>query len=622
MRISPLPRLPWRRWLNPFALSATFAFVAPNAAATDVTVPLQLEHAFIESLLRAQVYNAPGGTLRPWDDESGCNYLVLSDPQVDTHQGKLRIRSTGEARVGTAFAGQCLLLAQWNGVLETLEDLTLEPGKPVLHVRVADSRLLSAQGQPEKASDLLWQRVKEHVHPQLETMTVDLAAPMADVKAMLPLFLPNRDTEAIQKILDTVAFTAVDANEQGVRAQLRIDVASAAAPPAPTAPEPQLSAEEAAAWQAYLDNWDAFFTYVMKHAAADFADAALQSELLEVLLDTRYALADALTKPAPAHFDPVRQIFLDTWNRLAPLLRRVAAGQTRVAIRLEYLGFITATDALQALDQLGPAVGVDVSMDGLRRLARIVAPDDTADPLQASDELDPELRRHFGFGDPLPAPEIDPDVDLLNWLFTPAWADAAPSPATLKRLNSWAPRATELDDYLPLVRDLLKNAGETALRASKLETAFHTVYRNLVLSTAWQESCWRQYIKRGGKVATLRSGSGSVGIMQVNPRVWRGFYDVKGLKGDISYNAKAGSEILMHYLFDYAIAKKEHEKTKSLDNLARASYSAYNAGPGKLTRYRDPKAVAREKRVDGDFWEKYQDIKKGDHLAVVKCFGG
>ena len=72
-------------------------------------------------------------------------------------------------------------------------------------------------------------------------------------------------------------------------------------------------------------------------------------------------------------------------------------------------------------------------------------------------------------------------------------------------------------------------------------------------TTALIESCWRQYVVRGGKVTYLRSQSSSVGIMQINQRVWRGFYDIERLRWDTAYNIRAGSQILARYLKDYAI---------------------------------------------------------------------
>jgi septal ring-binding cell division protein DamX len=96
---------------------------------------------------------------------------------------------------------------------------------------------------------------------------------------------------------------------------------------------------------------------------------------------------------------------------------------------------------------------------------------------------------------------------------------------------------------------------------------------------------------------------------------------VKALQGDIAYNAAAGSEILIHYLIDYAIKKGEHKKTGSVDNLARATYALYNGGPRHLRRYREAKTPKSLQKVDAAFWGKYQAIRAGNELAVTQCYG-
>lgn len=592
--------------------------------ARAVAIPLNVDHAYIQEALRQQVFTGPGNTVRPWDDGTGCNYLTMADPVVDTAEGRLRVTSQGEAHIGTPLGGQCLELLNWRGIIETYEEFRLTPNQPVLTVRVVDTRLLDETGKPESASSMLWASIKDYVHPRLETIRIDLATPVSEMKKFLPLLLAGRDAAQASRLLDSLSFASATPTETGVLATLQLEIDDIAPPPsaAPSASVPALTDAEIAQWEAYVESWDGFFTFVVRHAVADSASPDIHRDLLELLLDTRYALTETLAQPEKPSFDPVRGIFLDTWQRLTPILRRVGMEQRNSSLNLQYLSFIASGDALKTLDELGPSAGIDISQDGLRRLARMVAPADQQDPLGYDTQMDPALRESFGFGEPIAPPEDNPDIDLLNWLFTPAWGAADINPATLKRLNSWAPKQAELADYLPLVRDLLVNVATSTLSKNPLDPKFHELFRHLSLSTAWQESCWRQYVARRGKLTPMRSPSGSVGIMQVNARVWRGFYDVKGLKTDIAYNARAGSEILMHYLRDLAIAKGEHTKTKKIDNLARASYSAYNAGPRELTRYRDPKAVAREKRVDADFWDKYQAVKKGDDLAVMACFGG
>src|SRR5262249_31253643 len=192
--------------------------------------------------------------------------------------------------------------------------------------------------------------------------------------------------------------------------------------------------------------------------------------------------------------------------------------------------------------------------------------------------VDPDLRRLFGFGDPIEPPADDADTGgTTSWLASPAWA--AETSGQTARLNSWVPSRNELDTYLPLMRDVLETAARSTMDRRSPGAPYQRIYRNMVLATAWQESCWRQFIKVGTTIRPILSAVGAIGPMQVNQHVWRGFYDRQGLARDVAYNARAGSEILDHYLIDYALTKGEH-KTGSVDNVARATYAAYNGGPG------------------------------------------
>jgi soluble lytic murein transglycosylase-like protein len=141
------------------------------------------------------------------------------------------------------------------------------------------------------------------------------------------------------------------------------------------------------------------------------------------------------------------------------------------------------------------------------------------------------------------------------------------------------------------------------------------LYRQIVFTAAWQESCWRQYIKKG---TPLASSTGDLGLMQVNRNTWRNVYDLKNLSGDIEYNSNAGAEILDYYLTRFAIKRNEDKQPGG--NLARATYSAYNGGPGALGRYRAAKVVPALKKVDEAFWQKYQAVAAGHELDVQTCY--
>lgn len=298
---------------------------------------------------------------------------------------------------------------------------------------------------------------------------------------------------------------------------------------------------------------------------------------------------------------------------------RTSARSLPASTALRYVGFIAAGDALTALVRLGPAVGIDLSADGLRRLARMIDGVTPGDPLQYDDAVDPELRTLFGLGAPLPPPEVSPDVDLdpLSWLVAPAYAADRTSFA---RLNHWFPDARELDEYLRLVHALLLQVQEERLAGASLEDKYRTAYRDLVVATAWQESCWRQFVRRGGKLVPLRSPVGSVGIMQVNQRVWRGVYERNGLLGDVAYNARAGAEIVLHYLRDYALARHAEREAGGEANVVRVTYALYNGGPRNLEHYGGPKPKRAFQRVLDAFVEKYAAVQAGRELEVASCW--
>jgi hypothetical protein len=155
------------------------------------------------------------------------------------------------------------------------------------------------------------------------------------------------------------------------------------------------------------------------------------------------------------------------------------------------------------------------------------------------------------------------------------------------------------------------------LQRGGLAAPYRGVYQKLVPSTALIESCWRQYVLRGGKVSYLRSGAGSVGIMQINQVVWRGFYEVERLRWDTAYNARAGAQILMRYLKDYAIPYAQ--KSGDPDQIPRATYAVYNAGPRAVGRFNKAKLHPREQRVDEKLWTLYQGLASGARADLRNC---
>ncbi|MBK7974639.1 MAG: lytic transglycosylase domain-containing protein [Deltaproteobacteria bacterium] len=608
------------------------ASVGARAHAREVRVPILFDHALLRQRLVQQVYTEPGESMHAWQDEDDCNTLVLSEPRLATVDGRLQLKSKAAARAATPIFGWCLFSLEWSGTLEVLEEPVIDPQAPVVRFEVVDSNIYDAQGEKGIAGKL-WDLAKETVAPRLAGVTFDLRGALHELGEVLTTVLPDDDAAWTRAVADSVRLAAIDPEDGGVRAVLAFDLPPRAPAPDSALPaegeaEPALTPEELARWERSWQQWDAFFTYIIKRIALD-ADPAraeeLRAELFAVLVDARLDLLVALAPTAPGQPDPVRALFVKSWQRLTPVLRDLEPSLPGQA-GLTYLSFIAAGDALAALDELGDESPLELSADGLRRMARIVGPRDEGDPLVYTTEIDPQLRELFGFGAPIEPPDDYPDegpiARLLGLVVGTAWAADGPDSALGKKLHQWVPSPEDVSQYLPLVRELLVQIGGRTLDAAKLDRPFAEVYKRAVLATAWQESCWRQWVKENGRIRPIQSAVGSVGLVQINKNVWRGVYDLKGLTNDVAYNARAGTEILIHYLRDYAVKKGEHSATGNVDNLARSTYAIYNGGPGHLRRYRDPKERADLKKIDALFWAKYQAVKAGRELDVAQCLGG
>jgi hypothetical protein len=373
--------------------------------------------------------------------------------------------------------------------------------------------------------------------------------------------------------------------------------------------------------------WDSFFTFIVKRFGQDLS-GDLRDSLGEAFLDSRYELTNSVA-PSKGGGNPVPELFVSSWKRLSPIMNKAMPGMAKQTAG-QYASFIGAADKLAAL---GPQLGVgQFSPDALRGLARILEPGAKVDPLAYNLNVDSALRNLVGFGAPLGAPRFSSGVKqsrLQRPILLPGvqeasvatyWAgrEALAGEPDIKKLNQWVPEDKELQSYLAEVRSLLAGLSDKVAAKTKLSEDRKPLYRQIVFAAAWQESCWRQFIKKGKSVTPLASATGDVGLMQVNQKTWRGLYDLKGLGGDIEYNGHAGGEILHYYLTRYAIRKNEDKQQGG--NLARATYSAYNGGPGHLTRYRAARQNPELKKVDDAFWEKFQTVSSGRELEVLRCY--
>jgi hypothetical protein len=370
--------------------------------------------------------------------------------------------------------------------------------------------------------------------------------------------------------------------------------------------------------------WDGFFTFVVKRFGQDIG-GDLREPLGEVFLDSRYELTNTVARLSSGQ-NPVPELFVSSWRRLSPIMNKALPGMPQQTAAT-YSSFIGALDKLAAAAPAGSQLGLlQLSPDTLRTTARILDPSGSADPIAYTLAVDNVLRNLLGFGPPIPTPspagrrsQLPFSSDSRHAGLGSFWfGTAVAAEARSKKLNQWVPDRSDLQSYLQAVRNLLSTLSDTTAGKGKLAEEHKTLYRQIVYAAAWQESCWRQYVKKGKSVVPLASATGDLGLMQVNRNTWRSLYDVKGLSGDIEYNGHAGGEILLYYLTRYALRKQEDKQPGG--HLARATYAAYNGGPGHLARYRAAKQNPELKKVDEAFWNKFQAVSSGREMDVESCY--
>jgi len=360
--------------------------------------------------------------------------------------------------------------------------------------------------------------------------------------------------------------------------------------------------------------FDSFFTFVVKRFAED-VPANLKDPLGDAFLDSRYELTSAVAPGKGGN--PVPELFVNGWKRLSPIMNQALPALPQQTASL-YSSFIGVADKLA----LTGGAGLNVTPDALKGMAKLIAPSSTADPLAYTTSVDSGLRSLLGFGAPLPIgrqSRLDhrflPERELASvFSFWLAAAALAAEPAA-SDLNQMLPDSKDLERYLTAVKNMLIEVSDKTASKTKISDEQKPLYRQIVFTAAWQESCWRQWIKKGTPMA---STTGDVGLMQINRNTWRSIYDLKGLNGDIQYNGNAGAEILSYYLIKHAIRKNEDKQPEG--NLARATYSAYNGGPGALGRYRGVRQSPTWKKVDDAFWEKFKAVSAGNEMAVKTCY--
>ena len=573
--------------------------------AETINIPIKVDFLLLQQLVETQLFSDDSLSTEILNDPGKCSEIILSEPKLTEFNQHLKINARLNAKLGVKLLDKCIELLPWNGHIQIISDPVVKPDNPrQIYLQVLESHLIT-QDNEHLTSGALWEKARKYIHPFIDQFHMDLTPSIDELKSFLPLYLPKHTSTQLDKMLTSLELKDMQVNADGIQSNILLEIESI---PTKKVAEQPFTEQEQKQWQQNWQSMDALLTHTIKQYAAKTDLKYIKLELLDILLDARYQLADLLKEDLAT--DPVRHWFINSWSRLIPVLKKISVKSPNHT-SLALMTLVTSADALQALDKLGSTIGLDISINGLRRLARMLNHSQSIDPLKYNETLDPELLRLLQLNS---ANNSSFQQPLNFWPINSATAATKP-------LDTWVPNTNELDAYLPRVRYLLLKSARQSLKKSSLTAEQKDIFKKMVMTTAWQESCWQQYKVKEQKIAPLSSSTGDTGIMQINERVWRGFVDLHKLRWDIAYNAQTGSDILLNYMTRYAIKNAEHRQEGGLDNIARSTYSAYNGGPSQSSRYRNSKAPQALKKIDKVFYEKYLKVKQGKELSVAKCLG-
>jgi hypothetical protein len=608
------------------------------AGRETLSLPITLDPPLLRSFLIQQVFSEPGPRAILIDPRNQCHRIELKDPEVKTGAGGMTLSTQLQARAGLSVGTECLKSVAWEGTFSVRLKPILEPKGWRLHFRVVDSRLYRRSEDEISVARVSWDLVKQFVHSRLEKFAINLSPPVAQIRELIPLMVQPESRDRVSSWLKTLRPGVVETGPEAIRIPVHFKVEI----PEPAAEIPDgsgTSEDDLRRLKAHWELWDPFVVFQILALSEQPLTPEERDRVLEILLAGRYRVAVALDqdgRPAP---DLIRRQLVAAWSALSPILRKYLVQEPSPNL-VNYLAYFSVMDALKALDRMGPAFGLEVSRSGLIRLARLLAPPKSAWEPRYSEEVDPRLREMLLLGPPIeeePGPEYDaeevdlpegvwPESDpgpesLGRWLIRPV-ASQGDKARTVTNLLPWVPPRKEVEPYIARIRGVISKAVARVLQGQQVEKKRREDFKKLVPATAWQESCWRQFTVSGGKLRYLTSyNRTSVGLMQINVRVWRGIYRPESLRWSIHYNARAGTEILARYL-RYGLKRVGPSNPPDDDLLYQAVYAMYNGGPDQFALFLQRDRKERRQLSDRLFMEKYEWVEEGRWDKIGLCLTG
>ncbi len=621
--------------ITPWALClALFLFFPMRAQGETVTFPFFIDFPLLNTIVLQTAFDGPDQSAVVLDEYEGCRRITLSQPLFREKGELIHLKTRFFTRVGALVQEQCILPVEYRGQLSVLLRPVIQESW-VLRFHLKDLTLYDLHGDPLQLTPAIRPLIRGVLSDYLKRFEFDLRPSIREVKSFILPLIPAEYQDRAQRMLESMRPGRIAVSPRG----LRLEIVAEAAAVYTAETEPQVLTESDL--KAIVHTWEALDVFLVQLITSMTVSPLSASEkhgLVSALLESRYDFVEKWSQGTLGN-NFVREQFKAIWRKIANILREHLS-QEPPESALRHLAFYTASEALSILDKIGPSLGIKVSRDGLLRLARLLTGDRSLQLIYQT-RINRQLREIFGLGETLPparpigkpAPQDSPDENhtqrtprdsaaglFRNLFFTRAWA--RDREITVSEMKHWLFRPGHLNSHLDNMRQLLEDASQRIMTNEEPMSNDSDFFPEIVLAVAWQESCFRQFVVKDGKIVCLRSYNGtSVGVMQVNERVWRGLYDPQALRWDIRYNAQAGCEILDLYLRRYAMGKAKAESLSD-QTLARLVYALYNGGPSQLSKFMERRRKGKHLLSDKLFYEKYRWVKRGAWKKAARCLVG
>ena len=600
-----------------YALIFFFAIISlwhHDSAAKDVYLPLVINYPILDALV-LKTPSDQGADADILTLPAGPNLsIVLVLPSFFAEKGRLTMEAGIYFKTGDHSREKTPLSNHWKGKVSSSvkpavdADLFLTFKDPVIEFH-RDGRIISAQKSPFPEANRAILRFFKKLRIDLEPPTLRL------IHLLAPLFaqdFPPPEQRNWQAEPREITVTPVHLQ---IDMQVEDTVNHIQTPRKPRGSELPRS-DILKIWE----TWDALLVYLITSLAAEPLNQQEQDVLFETLMKTRYGFVSNFYKDRQKDCF-VREQFISAWETISPVFAKIVAHHPSQPVE----NYMVLFSAAKSIGQLSRELDTEIDIRGLVALANLLK-QETRAMLTYDYRVNSLLRKVLGFRSNLDLPAAEKhssSYSLRDFLsFRAAFAMEKKAHQSRKDIKPWIPPKKNMMAYVNKVRQLLVSVSDHTLEKHPSKTVHHEIFKEIAVSTAWQESCFRQFHLENGRAIFLKSWNHtSVGLMQINERVWRGFYNIEDLRWNIRYNAMAGCEILKHY-FERILSKKSVPKgLEKADFIARATYAMYNAGPGAFVHFLKQFETGKLPLSGRLYARKLSWTKNGQWQNIHHCLG-